>query len=284
MTPRFIGHLDGEGTQIGQDQAALMVLYCANRILMIKFIKFPQLTRCHRNSRYERSINSSNRHRSCPFSSPIKAYLQCISSYNGSKIFYNCLTNTACFFLDTEILLYKLSLHFCCQIAINKTERKMKFCIFIQTLNTEWHNKTLISHLDIDIKKSPAKAAVCLVISKHYLCEVKGNCVAPTSHTETIISQRDWRKACIHVKWWCICGEFGCIRPCVGIWGTGIVHEVTSGTNSPVSSTLVESWWSGWICIIFIYVPFNICFFSSTIYVEGIEFCCQSNNISITME
>ena len=110
-----------------------MVLYCTNRILMIKFIKFPQLTRCHRNRRYERSINSSNRQPSCSFSSPIKAYLQCISSYNGSKIFYNCLTNTACFFLDTEILLYTLSLHFCCQIAINKSERKMKFCIFIQT-------------------------------------------------------------------------------------------------------------------------------------------------------
>jgi hypothetical protein len=44
-----------------------------------------------------------------------------------------------------------------------------------------------IMHLNIDVKYAPSKAAICLIIRKHYLRKMEINCVVSVTQAKSVI-------------------------------------------------------------------------------------------------
>jgi hypothetical protein len=125
------------------------------------------------------------------------------------------------------------------------------------------------NHLNVNIKYTPSQAYICFVISEHYLRKMEVYCVISISHTKSIISKRERRKACIRVQLRVGHREPGWILHSINVSLNIIIQEVTSAAKCPVLWTrLVEFWRSTWFCISIICSSINGYFFSAAIYMK----------------
>jgi len=124
-------------------------------------------------------------------------------------------------------------------------------------------------HLNIDVKYTPSKAAICFIICEHYFCKVKAYCVASISHAKCIICERKRRNTCIHVQFGIVHIKFSCVRPSVVVHATTI-EEMTSVAKHPIWSCSMKSCWSSFLWVIIIFYVSIRNWLSSTIYMERV--------------
>ena len=126
-------------------------------------------------------------------------------------------------------------------------------------------------NLNIDVKYTPSEAAICLIISKHYLCKMEIYCVASISHAKSIICQRKGRNTRIHVQFIIVCSKLRCIRPFIVVY-TAAIKEVTSVAKCPVWSGTTKSCLSSFLWIIIICnVSIRSYELPTTIYMERVQ-------------
>lgn len=88
-------------------------------------------------------------------------------------------------------------------------------------------------HLNIDVKYTPSKAVICLIIGEHYLSKMEIYYVVSVSHAESIICERKGGNACIHIQFTIVHSKLSCIRPSMVVH-TATIKEVTSVAKCPV--------------------------------------------------
>lgn len=124
-------------------------------------------------------------------------------------------------------------------------------------------------HLNVDIKYTPSKAAICFIISEHYFCKMEIYCVVSISQAKSVISQRIRRNTCIHVKFSIIHCKLCCIRPSIVVW-TATIEEMTSVDKCPVWSSLPKSCRSSLTWVIIVCLISRSYKLSTTIYMQRI--------------
>jgi hypothetical protein len=152
-------------------------------------------------------------------------------------------------------------------------------------VTTNWLMKVEVycnNYLNVNIKYTPSQAAICFVISEHYLRKMEVYCVISISHTKSIISKRERRKARIRVQFTVGHREPGWLLHSINVSIIILIQEVTSAAKCPVFWTRpVEFWRSTWFCISIIFSSFNGYFFSAAIYMS-VWFWDKSNNRLVT--
>ena len=125
-------------------------------------------------------------------------------------------------------------------------------------------------HLNVNVKYTPSQAAICFIISEHYLSKMEIYCVVSISQAKCIISQRKGRNTCIHVEFSIVHCELICTRPCIVGWAITI-KEVASVNECPVCSLKEKPCLSGHTSIIIIcLISIRNYLLSTTIYIERV--------------
>lgn len=125
--------------------------------------------------------------------------------------------------------------------------------------------------LNVDVKYTPSKTAICFIISKHYFCKMEFYCVVSISQAKSIIGQRGRRNTCIHVQFNILHYKLSWISHIIVVYAVGI-KEMTIVDKCPVFSTVIMKacWSSSLTRVIIICLPSISYKISTTVYIQRI--------------